>query len=113
LIGTPLGSNDLLSDFLDIEGGQALSAVVLEYGCSPEARLSAESRAVLEEARFHALWSWGLYCHVSGNPTFSDADFADRSQFILDNDRYQAFIAPVVRGGALGHAFRVPNPVAH
>jgi hypothetical protein len=102
-----------LSDFLDIEGAQPLSAVVLEYGCSQQAGLPPDDKAMLEELRFHALWSWGFYRHRSGRTVLSDDDFADRSQFVLDANRYQSFLETVLgRCVSLEHGFRAAHTFA-
>jgi hypothetical protein len=102
-----------LSDFLDIEPAQPFSAAVLEYGCAQEAGLPAEARTTLQEARFHALWSWGFSRHQSGRTELGWEDFADRSQFTFDEGRYQAFIGSVLdRAGSLGNALRSAHALA-
>ena len=102
-----------LSDFLDIEGCRPLSAVVLEYGCSEQAGLPPGGRPMLQELRFHALWSWGFFSHRSGRTTLGDEDFADRSQFVLDEGRYQSFLEPVLRRcGSLDGGFRAAHTFA-
>jgi len=102
-----------LSDFLDIQGGQPFSAVVLEYGCSEEVGLLPEARATVQELRFHALWSWGFSRHRSGRTELDAEEFVDRSQFVFDENRYQAFVGPVVgRAGSLREGFRVAHTLA-
>jgi hypothetical protein len=102
-----------LSDFLDIEGGQPFSAVVLEYGCSEEGGLPVADRATLQELRFLALWSWGFSRHRSGRTELGQEEFADRSQFVFDLDRYQAFVGSVVsRAGSLSAGLRSAHTLA-
>lgn len=82
-----------LSDFLDIEGVQHLSAVTLVYALAPSTGLSGEARRELDDLLFFAQWTWGFSTHKSGEPSLSQEAFHDRSAFQVDTERWNAFLA--------------------
>jgi hypothetical protein len=95
-----------LSDCLDIPGSQPLSATVLEYGVSQESGLLPEGKALLEELRFHALWSWGVSRHRSGRTELAYHEFADRSQFVIADTAHRALLDSVLsKAGTLRAGF--------
>jgi len=102
-----------LSDFHDHEGTQELSAVVMEYALAPETGLSEPERTLIDATRFRAIWSWGFSRHDSGQTNLGLNDFQDRSRFRVDQDRYKAFMEPVIQlGGSHEGAFRGAHTMA-
>jgi hypothetical protein len=90
-----------LSDLLDQPGTEALSAAVLEYA------LSLRPDRLLDETRFSSMWAWGFSRHKSGATSLLPGQFADRSQFEVDEERYRAFVGDVVaKAGSLERALR-------
>ena len=95
-----------LSDFLDQEGTESLSACVMEWGLRPWSEVDADARRALEDRRFRSQWWWGFARHDSGLTTLEAKDFENRSHFILDQPRYDTFVAEMVeRAGSLEAAF--------
>lgn len=95
-----------LSDLLDADGTQTFSGVVLEYALSEEAGIAGAARTELDDLRFLAKWSWGFSRHKSGNPHLGQEDFADRTTFVVDEDRYQEFLAQILKpAGSLSNGF--------
>jgi hypothetical protein len=95
-----------LSDFLDTEGTQVFSGAVLEYALSESTGIKGDDRKTLDDLRFLAKWSWGFSLHKSNNPHLAQDAFANRALFIVDEARYQAFLAELItRAGSLDKAF--------
>ena len=95
-----------LSDLLDAEGTEVFSGVVLEYALAESTGLSQKECETLDDLRFLAKWSWGFSRHKSGEPHLSQEAFSDRSQFVVDEERYKEFLAQVVEpAGSLTRAF--------
>jgi hypothetical protein len=85
-----------LSDLLDADGTHVFSGVVLEYALSETAEISGDDRADLDNLRFLAKWSWGFSLHKSGEPHLAQEAFADRSSFVVDEERYKDFLAQLI-----------------
>jgi len=99
-----------LSDFLDSEGTEVFSAVVLEYALSPVSTISSEERRKLDDLHFLAKWSWGFSRHISGQPHLAGDAFKDRAQFDVDSDRYSVFVGDFVKhAGSLQLAFKAAH----
>ena len=99
-----------LSDFLDSDGTEVLSAISLEYALSPESLLPLEARKELDDLRFLALWTWGFSKHVSGKPHLGGDVFKKRSEFAVDQPRYQDFMQPAIRhAGSLKAGFEAAH----
>ena len=99
-----------LSDFLDKEGTQFFSGVVLEYALSGPTGIAGEDRKTLDDLRFLAKWSWGFSRHNSGSPNLGQEDFANRTAFTVDEDRYRAFLDELlVQAGTLPNGFKAAH----
>jgi hypothetical protein len=85
-----------LSDFLDYQGTEGLSAAVLEHLLTLGARLSPAQRGKLDDLRFFLKWVWGFSRHRSGATDLPGEAFGDRSQFDVDESRYRAWLAATV-----------------
>ena len=81
-----------LADLLEQKGTEIFSAIVLEYARMYATIVEESELDALEEILFISKWSWGFARHASGKTELSMADFADRSQFITDHERYQTFL---------------------
>ena len=81
-----------LSDFLDSKDTEVFSGIVLEYALAPDSPLTPSERTVLDDLRFLAKWSWEFSRHRSGERHLPGEAFKDRSQFIVDEERYLAFL---------------------
>lgn len=96
-----------LSDFLDQDGTENLSAAVMEYALTPASGIDAGARPGIEECLFRSKWWWGMSKHDSGLTSLEDKDFADRSHFIPNEPRYREWLGFVLdRAGSLANAFR-------
>jgi hypothetical protein len=85
-----------LSDFLDCQGTEGLSAAVLEYLLTLTSRLTPAQRGKLDDLRFFLKWVWGFSRHRSGATDLPGAAFEDRSQFDVAESRYRAWLANTV-----------------
>jgi hypothetical protein len=96
-----------LSDILDNDGTEALSAVVLEYALAPESPISAVAREELDDLRFVAKWGWSFSKHKEGLTAVGWEHLHDRSQFIVDEEGYQALVESYASyAGSLEKAFQ-------
>jgi hypothetical protein len=99
-----------LSDFLDSDGTEVLSAITLEYGLSRESPLPPEGRKVLDDLRFLSIWTWGFSKHLSGRPHLGPDVLKRRSEFSVDEKRYHDFIWPTIEhAGSLKNAFKAAH----
>jgi hypothetical protein len=99
-----------LSDFMDADGTQVFSGVVLEYALSESVALSDLEHKELDDLRFLAKWSWGFAQHQSGNPHLGQEAFKDRDAFVVDDDRYRSFLAQVLEpAGNLTNGFKAAH----
>lgn len=99
-----------LSDLLDQPGTEVLAAAVMEYVMHPGSGYTPEDRARFDELLFRSRWWWGFARHDSGQKDLTEADFADRSRFTLDEERYHAFLDRVaVPAGSLEAAARAAH----
>jgi hypothetical protein len=99
-----------LSDLLDAKGTEIFSGIVLEYALSESTGIAGEARKVLDDLRFLAKWSWGFARHRSGSPHLAGDAFKDRTAFVVEEDRYQEFLAQVVKpAGSLPNAFKAAH----
>jgi hypothetical protein len=95
-----------LSDLLDADGTHVFSGTVLEYALSETTGIAGDEREVLDSLRFLAKWSWGFSRHKSGESHLAQEAFADRSMFIVDEERYKEFLAQLIgSAGSLQKAF--------
>jgi len=92
---------------LDAEDTHVFSGVVLEYALAESTGLVGEERKELDDLRFLAKWSWGFSRHKSGVPHLRQEAFADRSMFIVDDERYGEFLAQLAQpAGSVQKAFQ-------
>ncbi len=99
-----------LSDFLDADGTQVFSGVVLESALDESTGIADEDRTVLDDLRFLAKWSWSFSKHRSGSPHLGQEAFADRTAFVVEDERYRDFLAEVVvPAGSLSNGFRAAH----
>jgi hypothetical protein len=99
-----------LSDFMDADGTQVFSGVVLEYALSESTGIAGEDRRMLDDLRFLAKWSWGFSRHQSGTPHLGQEAFADRSAFVVEEDRYGEFLTQVIDpAGSLQNGFKAAH----
>lgn len=106
----PKGLTVLVSYF-DQDKFENFSAVVLEYACSSECSISAEDKAEFEELRFQVKWFWGFSHRLDGQKFLRFADFANRSDFVVEEERYQEWLVrPLVKtAGSLTKAMRAAH----
>jgi hypothetical protein len=96
-----------LSDFMDADGTQVFSGVVLEYALSESTGITGEDRKMLDDLRFLAKWSWGFARHKSGSSNLGQEAFEDRTAFVVEEDRFRSFLAEVLGpSGSLQDGFR-------
>lgn len=101
----PLGLR-CLSDLFDNEGTEILSAIVLEYALAPSTGLPEPVWRELDDLRFLAKWSWKFSRHKTGNPHLSGEAFKVRSDFEVDEDKYQAWLADFLGSDTLNEGFK-------
>jgi hypothetical protein len=96
-----------LSDLLDREGTEQLSAAVLEYALAQGSPISADEKKELDDLLFLAKWTWKFSRHEEGATGIAWEDLADRSKFIVDDQRYDEFLGQIVtEAGSIESAFR-------
>jgi hypothetical protein len=102
-----------LSDLLDKDGTEIFSAVALEYALACDSGIPTEARRTLDDLRFLAKWSWGFSKHKSGKPHLGGEQFEDRTQFDVDEARYQEMVQQAVRAaGSLSGAFTAAHTLS-
>lgn len=95
-----------LSDLFDGNGTEILSAIVLEYALAPTTGLPATAQCELDDLRFLAKWTWGFSRHKSGDSNLSGDTFKIRTDFMVDDIKYQAWIAEFIGRDTLDFAFK-------
>lgn len=95
-----------LSSYLDQKDFEAFSAAVLEYACSSACPIPEDEKSELDDLRFQVKWLWGFSNRVDGQKHLRSVDFGNRSDFIVDEQRYQDWlIKPLVdKTGSLRNA---------
>lgn len=89
-----------LSDFLDGQGSEMLSAVVMEYLIG-HYQGPAERKKEYEDILFLSKWVWGFSKQRSGQTQLSADDFDDKTQFESDEAAYNLFLeTPVSIAGS-------------
>jgi len=93
----------ILSHYFDTDHLEGFSAAILEYACSSACPISREHKLKYDEARFKAKWFWGFSQRKDGQKWLRTIDFENRSDFIVDEERYQEWlIKPLMaKGGSL------------
>ena len=86
----PLGLR-CLSDFLDWNGSESVSALVLEYLIDNNLAKTQESQAELERLLFTCKWVWGFSKHKSGDTQLSGTEFENEDDFAIDLKGYAQF----------------------
>jgi hypothetical protein len=100
---TALGA---LSSYLDQKDFEAFSAAVLEYACSSACPIPEDKKSELDDLRFQVKWLWGFSSRVDGQKYLRSIEFGNRSDFVVDEERYQDWlIKPLVeKTGSLRNA---------
>lgn len=95
-----------LSDLLDGEGTEILSAIALEYGLAPSTGISGPAWSELDDLRFLSKWTWKFSTHKSGNPHLAGDAFKIRQDFDVDHAKYQAWLEDFLGTDSLESGFR-------
>lgn len=99
-----------LADFFNAPGTEVFAGIVLEYALRVAEPLDDAARKLLLDQRFLTMWSLGYSRHRSGSTQLTQADFADPSMFIVDEDGYRKYLDQVrVPSGSLEADFRAAH----
>jgi len=99
-----------LSDFMDTEGTEDISAVVLEYALHVQTGITGDERDMLNNLLFLAKWAWGFSSHKSGRTDLSQEEFARHAEFDFDEESYADFLGGITDlAGSLENSFRAAH----
>jgi len=82
----------VLSGYLNQKDFEGFSAAVLEYACSSDCPLPDKDKADLDDLRFQVKWLWGFSNRNDGQKHLRTVDFGNRSDFTVDEQRYQDWL---------------------